>query len=342
MLKSILSVFILFMFLLFHINSAFCLDMDLIGLGGLDVRVPLTWIAESNEMSDFNLGPGDYGRNLQFDDKDRFYEIHVPPSYDGLEPLPVVLVFHGGGGYPDAVRYQSGMDKVSDEEGFIVVYPAGTGELFSDRLLVWNDSRTYKDGSTVDADDVAFVEAVLDDLAKWFYMDPYRVYACGISNGAQFTYRLAKELSARIAAIAAVAGHRSSDQIFPPPSKPMPVMQFSGMMDIYAPYFGGSPYLETLVNFETEYYPVKEAILSWVTFNGCPSRLSEFKKIGKALKTQYGPCLDGVEVVLWTLLDGGHTWPGGKVLPSETAIGVGNVNQDINASELMWEFFEKF
>ncbi len=344
MLKSMPSVFMFFMFLLFHVNSAFCLDVNLIGLGGIDVRVPLTWIADTTENLDSNLGPGDYGRILQFDGKSRFYEIHVPPSYDGLWPVPVVLVFHGGGGYPDAVRYQSGMDSISDEKGFIVVYPAGTGKIFIDRFLMWNDGRPFKDGSYSQVDDVGFVAAVLDDLETLFYIDPKRVYACGISNGAQFSYRLANQLSDRIAAIAAVAGHRAVDDIFPSPLYPIPVMQFSGKKDIYFLYYGGSPFsvVQSIMTFAPILESVGEAIQSWVAFDGCSYEPAEVTRIGRAVKTRYRPCHYGVEVVLWTLEDGGHTWPGGNVFPSEILVGVGKVNQDISASVLIWEFFEKF
>jgi polyhydroxybutyrate depolymerase len=317
------------------------------GLGGIDARVPVQWIdAHSKRTSSFTYGPGEYGRKLKHAGKDRFYEIHVPSSYDKSKPTPVVLVFHGGAGYPSAVRYQSGMDSVSDKNGFIVVYPAGTGKLFNDRLLIWNDGRRYKDGSAPGANDVGFIALLIDDLAGLFNIDRKRIYACGISNGAQFSYRLAKQLSDRIAAIAVIAGQRSAkDAYFSAPTKPMPIMQFSGKKDIYAPYNGGEPHKGTKffkVKFETKLDPVEEVIRSWVEFNKCPPKPARMKKVGNAVMKQYGPGSDGAEVVLWTLEDGGHTWPGGKVFPSEIKTGVGHINTDIFASELMWRFFKKF
>ena len=55
-------------------------------------------------------------------------------------------------------------------------------------------------------DDVAFIRALLDDLMRAYQVDAKRVYATGMSNGAIMAYRLASELSDRIAAIAPVAG----------------------------------------------------------------------------------------------------------------------------------------
>ena len=53
---------------------------------------------------------------------------------------------------------------------------------------------------------MAFIQAVLDDLATAYRIDPRGVFATGLSNGAVMAYRLASELSDRIAAVALVAG----------------------------------------------------------------------------------------------------------------------------------------
>ncbi len=70
-----------------------------IGLGGIDARIPVKWITEKKEAG-FVYGTGDYGRKLQFGGMERFYEIHAPQSYNKTKFTPVVLNFHGGGGYP--------------------------------------------------------------------------------------------------------------------------------------------------------------------------------------------------------------------------------------------------
>ncbi len=317
-------------------------DRSLFGLGGKDYRMPVVWITKP-----WGCGPGDYGRRIKFQGLIRFYKFHVPRGYKKGKPTAVVLAFHGGGGYPGALRYQCGMDSIADRENFIVVYPAGTSRTgFKDRLLTWNDGRPFTDGAYSKIDDVGFVNALLDDLAGYYAIDPNRIYACGFSNGAQFTNRLAQQLSNRIAAIAAVAGHRSADDRFFPPPRPISKMQFSGLKDYLAPYEGGAPPPKTKkggikVDFKFTLEPVKETIQSWAKHNGCPWRPSKTKKIGKAIMTRYGPGRDNTEVILWTLKDGGHTWPGGKMTLAEKAAELGPINQDISASELIWEFFKK-
>ncbi len=298
-------------------------------------QVRLRWIRKARWY-----GPGDYGRRIIHGGRLRFYELHVPPNYRRRQPTPVILVFHGGGGHPGAVRYESGMDRVADQEGFIAVYPAGTPThpQVADRLLVWNDGRPRQDGSVMAEDDVGFVAAVLEDLKTLFHLDAGRVYAAGYSNGAQFCYRLAQQLSDRIASIAVVAGQRMPNERFGVPPRAIAVMQFSGLKDTIGPYAGGQPSFEAA--FQTDLRPVEETIAAWAAFDACADRSPAVRRVGHAIETRYGPCRDETEVILWTLEDGGHTWPGGRAIPL-ARVELGPVNRDINASELMWEFFQR-
>ena len=82
------------------------------------------------------LAPGDHTRTLQHDGRSRSYLAHVPPKHDAKRPTLVVLVFHGA--VTDAsitVRF-TGLNETADREGFIAVYPNGTGHF--ERMLTWN------------------------------------------------------------------------------------------------------------------------------------------------------------------------------------------------------------
>lgn len=320
--------------------------INAIGCGGQrasrDFRVKVDSIRSSAAEK---LGAGDYERRMMHGGTPRYYQLHVPRSYDPARPTPVVLVFHGGGGDPGAIRYESRMDATSDRGGFIVVYPAGTPSRrwITNRLLVWNDGRPRADGTPSKVDDTGFVAALLIDLENLFHVDDRRIYACGFSNGAQFTYRLSKRLTNRIAAIAVVAGQRPpNDKYDPPPSRPIPVMQFAGVKDRVAPYAGGATPSKAGIRGHAP--PVRETIRSWVDFNQCAPQPAEVVRVGKAVMQRFQPSAASCEVILWTLEDGGHTWPGGRVVPGVELIGLGKmgrVNQDINASDLMWEFFKE-
>ncbi|MGA2622215.1 MAG: PHB depolymerase family esterase [Thermoguttaceae bacterium] len=306
-------------------------------------RIPLRWITDpSMKGAVLTFGPGDYARQLKVDGLDRYYEIHVPPGYEKTKAWPLVLVFHGGGGHPGTIRYESGLDRTADQGGFLVAYPAGTAKsgALNRRALLWNDGRPFRDGTFSPVDDVGFVRTLLDDVSALFHVDPQRVYAAGYSNGAQFSYRLAQQMSGRIAAIAAVAGQRPPDQLFPKPPRPVAVLQFAGLQDRIAPYHGGVPAIDA--EWQTNIKPVRESVAAWAALDGCPAEPASTKRVGMAVAFYYGPGRDGTEVVLWTLEDGGHTWPGGNVVPLPgLARLLGNVNRDIRASDLMWEFFRR-
>ena len=137
------------------------------------------------------LGPGDPRCTLELGGRERSYLVHVPPKYDPKQPTPVVLAFHGGMTNAAIMALASGLNEKADKAGFIVVYPNGTGK--GNLLLVWNSGGFEKSFAEKLPDDVAFVGAILDDLARRVNVDPKRVYATGISNGGMMCYRLAAE-----------------------------------------------------------------------------------------------------------------------------------------------------
>lgn len=281
------------------------------------------------------LGPGDHFRTLNVDGRERSYLVHLPPQYDPDKPSPVVLAFHGAGMNGPIMALASGLSAKADQAGFIVVYPNGTGR--GNLLLVWNSGGFRGVGTGNRPNDVAFVEALLDDLAAVVCVDPKRVYATGISNGGMMCYRLAAELSTRIAAIGPVSGTLALDKC--QPTRPLAVIHFHGTADKLVPFTGADEPVAKFLSFKS----VEETIRIWARLNGCPSQ-PEITHLPDAVddgttvtKTVYGPGDEGVEVILYTIKNGGHTWPG-RLWPVPW---LGNTTRDISANDLMWEFFQK-
>src|SRR5262245_25771252 len=119
------------------------------------------------------LGPGDHTRTLKVGDQERSYLVHVPKSYDGKKATPVVLALHGAAMNADMMEAWCGLDRKADEEGFLVVYPNGTGagKLF----LTWN-AGGFPGKLSNKMDDVGFIAGLLDDLAGAANVDAKRVY----------------------------------------------------------------------------------------------------------------------------------------------------------------------
>lgn len=273
---------------------------------------------------------GTYDRSLVHDGLTRAYRVHVPPSYDPSTPSALVLALHGGGGRGQGMEALTGFTPLSDRKGFIVVYPTALNGLWKDGV-----ERTQPD--TRDIDDVGFVATLIDTLRQQYTIDSSRVFVTGISNGGHMAYRLATELSDRISAAGVVgATMEAAYAATHSPQTPVSVIYFHGRADPLR-YFegGGAPGGDTMsARAMTEW---------WVEKNGCPStplveNLPDAVNDGTTVTRElYGPGRDGAEVAFYIIEGGGHTWPGGlQYLPEST---IGKTCRDINASELMWEFF---
>jgi polyhydroxybutyrate depolymerase len=163
--------------------------------------------------------------SIDIDGRTRTYLLHTPPGYDRHRRTALVLVLHGATQSPDGAERMSGMSALADREKFLVAYPGGTGRL--SRVPTWNAGNCCGYALTHKVDDVAFIRALIDKLEHDYPVDPKRVYIAGISNGAMMSYRLACELSDKIAAITPVEGAqnvianrrtlcRSSSSLAPP------------------------------------------------------------------------------------------------------------------------------
>src|SRR5262249_32104040 len=145
-------------------------------------------------LSGVTLTPGDHVRTVGIDNLTRSYAVHVPPSYDAKTPTPLVLALHPFATNAAAMATISGLSETSDRAGFVVAYPNGTGT--SRTFLAWNEAGL----SNTRSNDVGYIVKLLDDIETVVNIDRKRVYATGMSNGAMMCYRLASELSDRIAA----------------------------------------------------------------------------------------------------------------------------------------------
>jgi polyhydroxybutyrate depolymerase len=280
-------------------------------------------------------GPGDWLGKIRHGGRKRRYIVHVPPDYDKNRPVPVVLFFHGGGGTALGTRAWPGWDSLADKKNFIVVYPFGTG-ILRNRLHTFNaGSNCCGYAKDKKVDDVGFVAALLDDLARSFCIDPRRIYSTGFSNGAIMSYRLACELSERIAAIGPVAGTLGLDHC--KPSRAVSVIHFHGTGDAFEPYKGGrgKPFPGKLKG--NVYRSVDDTISIWKKLIGASNKPSSTTQTGPATRVTFGGGRDGSEIVLWTLQGGGHTWPGGDKMPQEWILG--KKIREVSATRLIWEFF---
>jgi polyhydroxybutyrate depolymerase len=257
--------------------------------------------------------------DLEHDGRARSYEIHVPPSYDGVVPLPVIVNFHGLTSTGLAQQENSEMDTTADREGFIVAYPNGIGGS-------WNiGGGCCGRAAEENVDDVGFARAVIEDLGARGCIDTRRVYATGMSNGGFFTHTLACEAADVVAAAAPVAALLDPDAACAP-SRPIPIILFNGTADPLVPYDGGGPANAPSAADTTE---------GWLTRNGCTGEPAVSYQNGDATCETVDRCEGGSSVTLCTIEGAGHCWPG---YPCRLQ-GLGEPTFDIDANEAMWGLF---
>jgi polyhydroxybutyrate depolymerase len=232
---------------------------------------------------------------------ERTYLLHVPPSYDGRTAVPLVIVLHGYGETSTVAQNFITVAK-SDKEGFILVCPQGVNAQWNAGFGAFNSS----------IDDVGFIRELINRLEQKYAIDPRRIYVAGFSNGAMMAYRLGAELSDRIAAIAPVAGSIGGmtgtvPKCISEPTQEVSVIVFHGTSDGSVPYGGGS------------YISVAESVAFWVRCDGCSTNPVN-ETSGSLIKSVYAGGRNGTEVVLYTVVGGGHEWP-------------------VTATDTIWDFF---
>jgi polyhydroxybutyrate depolymerase len=257
--------------------------------------------------------------------KKRGYLIHVPKSYQAGKPTPLIVSFHGFAEWPAHLMKISGWNEVADEFGFLVVYPRG-----SDFPLRWF---CYGKPGNERNQDVQFVSDLLDQVQRAYNVDTNRVYANGLSNGGGMSALLACKLSDRIAAAGSVSGAYLLPRSEWNAPRSAPMILFHDTDDPLVPFHGGPSKVFPLP------FPDVPSWAHWLGTNyGCAPDPAKLRDSGKASGLRYSDGTNGAEVELHILSGGGHTWPGGGKMP---AFIVGPTLSDINATRLMWDFFQR-
>ena len=264
----------------------------------------------------------------------RCYMLYLPPDFEPGRPIPLVLSLHGFSSNPHGQRTFSQWNRVATQAYIAIVYPQGTE--FPQR---WNADPEF---GLQEVDDVRFIRELLDYLTDQLPVDRTRIFVTGFSNGAAMTLRLACELGDRIAPIGTVAAPVSRSLSTCQPKRAMPLIAFHGTQDPIVPYPGTAPGEAQDRRSGKEHIPTpsllpaNEWINLWAEQNGCNAAAHSLAPRGDVAGIVYEDCMRNASVIFYSIDGGGHTWPGGRVIPF-----VGKTTEDISASVAMWAFFEQ-
>jgi len=259
--------------------------------------------------------PGDYVDMLPVDGFPRWFSIHIPAGYDPKTPTPLLINLHGYGSTMFDQQEVSEMNAKADLEGFVVVHPQALGEPAS-----WHGPLPGVEGQ-IDKD---FFVTLLEYLNGLINIDQGRIYATGLSNGATMSNALGCFMSETFAGIAPVAGGHTD---FPncDIERPLSVLVIHGTEDPTIPYEGRS----------NEVPPVHLWVEYWAQRNGCQPD-PQVEQPDPSLKIEtWGGCDEGVTVRLVSRIGGAHVWPGSSLAQLRE-----NIEPNIYATDLIWEFFE--
>ncbi len=244
---------------------------------------------------------------FEFEGTSRYYLLHLPSSYNGLTPIPLVFSLHGSGGSGITNETGTGFSIKADAERFIAVYPDGIG-------ASWNAGGSGYPAAYNNVNDIGFISALIDTLLNKYTIDVNRIYVAGYSMGAMMAYRCAAELSAKIAAIAPVEGTMLLTDCNP--DRPVPIVVFHALDDVTVPYSGDA------------YHPAVDLVLgTWRRINGCSSIPDTVYDSGGVLGLQWRADETGADILLYRSNTGKHAWP---TKPANS----------ISATDLIWEFFK--
>jgi len=251
----------------------------------------------------------------------RKYRLHVPSSYNGKKAVPLVLVLHGRGGQGAGFEQTSQMSPVSDQKGFIVVYPSAIGT-----PPAW---KTDWDWSNAGTNDVQFIKELIDKIEGKYKIDKKRVFCAGFSSGGIMCHQLGASLSHRFAAIAVVEGTIGAkkdgvtNQV-PSPSEPVSAIMFHGKDDHTVSYEEGPvPQYP-----DWTFLSIHESVDFWVQHDGCSTPPTKITSDGgNVVRSRYPNGQHGTDVVLYSIGDGTHRWQ--------------NPNTGFETRNAIWAFFAK-
>ena len=281
-----------------HISIRFVRLVVLLGLLAWLMVLTLPTQADATEpafvlspsQEDGSYAPGDYVGTVLSLGTLRGFFLHVPTGYDGTTPMPLVIALHGGD--PIRMAQTTHLSEKADDEGFIVVYPAGRGD-----PMAWYSRDRFPAGFE---DDVTFIRDLIEQLETRLAIDPLQVFATGHSNGGGMAHRLGCDLADRIVAIAPVGGAHSLGDACEP-VQPVSVYAIHGRLDTIVP-FAGRPDVST---------PLPQWAADWAAVNDCRGGLDIDQSQDDVTIRTWTECESDTEVVLVLLHDVGHFWPPG-------------------------------
>ena len=295
---------------------------------------------KQNPITSLLYSPGDYRESITIDGRERTYFLHILQGFQQEKGYPLVIALHGGEGTGEKFASQTKFSTKADKEGFIVVYPDGIDN-------GWADGRGKTEAEKQGVNDVKFIRELVSHLRSKLPINNEKIYATGVSNGGMMTYRLGCDAADIFAAIGPdIANLPEPMKDKCKPANPIPLVAINGLADPLIPYEGGEccgregsllggqggvvlSTIETLKIFAQA-----NKCATAYTAQTLPIIVDDGTSVEKRT---YNNCPAGKEVISYVVSGMGHVWPPN---PAEAPRISGPTSNNINATDVMWEFFK--
>jgi len=253
-------------------------------------------------------------KKFMYDGIMREYAV-VEPSLDpNPDGYPLVIGLHGAGSEGFGMIGTAFLVQKANKEKFIVASPSA---LIYNLISWWNAGDGYET-ITDSTDDLGFISALIDTMIVNYNVDTTRIYLLAHSNGSMMAYRVAAELSHRIAAIATNSGQMVYE--YCDPEYPVPIIHFHGLEDPICPYEGKGDSIIVI--------PHADSVMAiWRGVNNCNSIPDTIYNQNGIIGKKWAS-LDGkADIILYTIEGWGHSWPR-------------TIDPGIDATDVMWDFLK--
>lgn len=249
--------------------------------------LPLLVAGTANSAENWTMRVNNASRNLL---------VHAP---SGVSGRPLLLSLHGLNQDAAYQRSTTAWEGVADTAKFVVVFPNAINKS-------WDISGT---------NDINFLVAIMDTIAKRYNTDRNRVYVSGFSMGGMMSYHVANKLADKVAAIGPVSGYLFAGTVAS--SRPMPIIHIHGTTDDVVGYSG-----------------VAGMLAKWRSWNGCPSNVQTTdpypsnKPASAAARLYSGPCKNNTAISHIAIEGKGH-WHSNDMV-------------SVHSSSEIWNFVKQY
>jgi polyhydroxybutyrate depolymerase len=260
---------------------------------------------------------GQFSQTFMFQNVARTYQLYVPPGYRGTTAVPLVFDFHGYGSNAVQQMVYGNFEPLARSNDFLIVAPDGQ-DTGSKRHFNLTGEKGLQN-------DITMVLALLDHIEATFCVDTARVYSTGMSDGGGMTSVLACLAADKFAAFGPVAV-----QVYRPGcagTHPIAMVAFHGTADPIVAYNGAKA-------DGVDLGAVPTTMAQWAAHDHCDAKYTDASLGTQVQRRTWTGCDGTSSVVLYSIIGGGHTWPGSLAIPA-----FGLTTTQINASNTIWAFF---